>query len=71
MQISPLRLSPQEKRLALWLGVASLSFGLFIKIISELVENDVQGVDTSALTALVKMRRPWLSSVGVDLRPAL
>ena len=67
MQMSPFRLSPREKHLSLWLGAASLSFGVFIKITSELLENDVHGVDSSILTAVLKMRRPWLSSVAVDV----
>lgn len=67
MQLSPLRLSLREKHLSLWLGAASLSFGAFIKITSELLENDVHGVDSSILTAVLKTRRPWLSGVAVDL----
>ena len=67
MTLSPLRLSPSEKHLSLWLGAASLSFGVFIKITSELLENDVHGVDSSILTAFLRMRRPWLTSVAVDL----
>jgi undecaprenyl-diphosphatase len=67
MHLSPLRLSPREKHLSLWLGAASLSFGVFFKVTSELLENDVHGVDLSILTAVLKMRRPWLSGVAVDL----
>jgi undecaprenyl-diphosphatase len=66
MQLNSLRLSPREKHLSLWLGAASLSFGVFIKITSELLENDVHGVDSSILTAVLKIRRPWLSGVAVD-----
>jgi hypothetical protein len=32
MQLSPLSLSGREKRLSLWLGAASLCFGVFVKI---------------------------------------
>jgi hypothetical protein len=67
MQLSPRRLSPHEKYLSLWLGTGWLCFGLFIKITCELLGNDVHGVDSSILTAVLKMRRPWLSSVAVDL----
>jgi undecaprenyl-diphosphatase len=67
MHLSPLRLSSHAKHLSLWLGAASLSSGVFIKITSELLENDVHGVDSSILTVVLKMRRPWLSSVAVDL----
>jgi undecaprenyl-diphosphatase len=65
MQLSPL--SAQEKQLSLWLGAASLSFGIFVKISSELLENEVNGLDLSILTAIAKMRRPWLTSIAVDL----
>jgi hypothetical protein len=47
MQLSPLRLPAQEKRLTLWLGVTSLFFGIFVKITSELLENEVHGLDSS------------------------
>ena len=67
MQLSPLRLSPQVKYLSLWLGAASLSFGIFIKITAELLENEVHGLDWSILTLVVRMRRPWLTSAAVDL----
>ena len=67
MQLSPRRLSPHEKYLSLWLGTGWLYFGLFIKITCELLENEVHGVDSSVLTAALKMRKPWLSSVAVDL----
>lgn len=67
MQLSPFRLSAQQKHLSLWLGAASLSFGIFVKITSELLENEVRGLDSSILTAVAKMRRPWLTSVAVDL----
>jgi undecaprenyl-diphosphatase len=67
MQLSPLRLSLREKQLSLWLGAASLSFGIFIKITSELLENEVRGVDSSILTVVGRMRRPWLTSAAVDL----
>lgn len=67
MQLTPLHLPAHEKRLSLWLGAASLSFGIFVKITSELLENEVHGIDSSILTAVAKMRRPWLTGVAVDL----
>jgi undecaprenyl-diphosphatase len=67
MQVSPLRFSAREKRLSLWLGAASLSFGIFVKITSELLEHEVRGLDSSILTAVAKMRRPWLTGVAVDV----
>jgi len=67
MQLSPLSLSGPEKRLSLWLGAASLCFGVFVKITSELRENEVHSLDSSVLTAVVKIRRPWLTGVAVDV----
>lgn len=67
MQLSPLRLSDQEKRLSLWMDAASLSFGVFVKITSELRENEVHSLDSSILSAVAKIRRPWLTGVAVDL----
>jgi undecaprenyl-diphosphatase len=67
MQLSPLRFSSREKRLPLWLGAASLSFGIFVKITSELLEHEVRGLDSSILTAVAKMRRPWLTGIAVDI----
>lgn len=67
MQLSPLHFSDREKRLSLWLGAASLSFGIFIKITSELLEHEVRGLDSSILTAITKMRRPWLTGIAVDV----
>jgi undecaprenyl-diphosphatase len=67
MQLSPLRLSLREKQLPLWLGAASLSFGIFIKITSELLENEGRHLDSFILTAVAKTRRPWLTGVAVDI----
>jgi undecaprenyl-diphosphatase len=67
MQLSSLRFSAPEKRLTLWLGAAALSFGIFVKITSELLEHEVRGLDLSILTAVAKMRRPWLTGVAVDI----
>jgi undecaprenyl-diphosphatase len=67
MQLTPLRFSVREKRLSLWLGAASLSFGIFVKITSELLEHEVRGLDSSILTTVAKMRRPWLTGVAVDV----
>jgi undecaprenyl-diphosphatase len=67
MQLSPLRFSDREKHLSFWLGAASLSFAIFVKITSELLENEVRGLDSSILTAIAKMRRPWLTGIAVDV----
>jgi hypothetical protein len=49
------------------LGTASLAFGLFIKITSELLEHEVSGVDRTILIGFAKARTPWLTVVAVDL----
>src|ERR1700756_2331021 len=67
MQLSPLSLSGREKRLSLWMGAASLCFGVFMKITSELRDNEVHSLDLSILTAVAKIRRPWLTDVAADL----
>jgi undecaprenyl-diphosphatase len=67
MQLSPLSLSHREKRLSLWLGATSLCFGVFVKITSELRDNEMHRLDSSILTAVVKIRRPWLTGVAVDV----
>lgn len=67
MQLNPLRFSDREKRLSLWLGAASLSFGIFVKITSELLENEVRGLDSSILMAVATIRRPWITGIAVDV----
>jgi undecaprenyl-diphosphatase len=67
MQLSPLRFSAHEKSSSLWLGAAALSFGIFVKITSELLEHEVRGIDSSILTAVATMRRPWLTGIAVDV----
>src|SRR5450432_3107993 len=62
-----LRLSSNEKQLTMWLGAASLFFAVFLKITSELFENEVQGLDTSLLMAVARMRSPWLSNAAMDI----
>ncbi|MGC1646972.1 MAG: phosphatase PAP2 family protein [Candidatus Sulfotelmatobacter sp.] len=49
------------------MGTASLAFGLFIKITSELLEHEVSGVDRTILIGVAKARTPWLTVVAVDL----
>ena len=68
MRLSRLRFSAREKSSPLWLGAAALSFGIFIKITSELLKHEVRGIDSSILTAVAAMRRPWLTGVAVDRR---
>lgn len=46
--------------------MASLAFGLFIKITSELLEHEVSGVDRTILIGFAKARTPWLTVVAVD-----
>ena len=54
MQPSPAKFSAHAIKASWWLGTASLAFGLFIKITSELLEHEVSGVDRT--TCLVSQR---------------
>lgn len=67
MKLSPPSLWGHEKRLSLWLGAACLSFAVFVKITAELRENEVHSLDSSIIAAIVKIRRPWLTSVAMDV----
>ena len=49
MQPSPAKFSARAIKASWWLGTASLAFGLFIKITSELLEHEVSGVDHTIL----------------------
>jgi len=67
MQVKPLHFTPYEERLALVLGAAALFLGIFVKVTSELLENEVHGFDSFVLNHVVAMRRPWLNGIAVDL----
>ena len=67
MQPSPVKFSARAIKASWWLGTASLAFGLFIKITSELLEHEVSGVDRTILIGFAKARTPWLTVVAVDL----
>jgi undecaprenyl-diphosphatase len=67
MQPSPAKFSARAIKASWWLGTASLAFGLFIKITSELLEHEVSGVDRTILIGVAKARTPWLTVVAVDL----
>ncbi len=67
MRWNDVRFSSNEKRLSLWLGAASLFAGVFLKMTSELLENEVQGIDSVILTSIASIRRPWLTSIAVDV----
>ena len=49
MQTSYAKFSSRAIKASWWLGTASLAFGLFIKITSELLEHEVSGVDRKIL----------------------
>ena len=68
MQPSPAKFSARAIRASWWLGMASLAFGLFIKITSELLEHEVSGVDCTILIGFAKARTPWLT--GDETRAA-
>jgi undecaprenyl-diphosphatase len=67
MQPSPAKFSARAVKASWRLGTASLAFGLFIKITSELLEHEVSGVDRTILIGFAKARTPWLTVVAVDL----
>jgi len=67
MQPHPAKFSARAIKASWWLGTASLAFGLFIKITSELLEHEVSGVDRTILLGFAKGRTPWLTMVAVDL----
>jgi undecaprenyl-diphosphatase len=54
--------------LFLWLGMASLAFGLFIKITDEVFEDaKVDAIDKALLIVVAKCRASWLNGAMVDL----
>jgi hypothetical protein len=63
----PAKFSARAMKASWWMGMASLAFGLFIKITSELLEHEVSGVDRTILIGFAKARTPWLTVVAVDL----
>ena len=63
----PAKFSDRAIKASWWLGTASLAFGLFIKITSELLEHEVSGVDRTILIGFAKTRTPWVTMVAVDL----
>src|ERR1035441_4905808 len=67
MQSSQAKFSDRAIKASWWLGTASLAFGLFIKITSELLEHEVSGVDRTILIGFAKTRTPWVTVVAVDL----
>jgi len=67
MTLRNLHFSEYEKRLSLWLGASFLFLAIFLKLTSELVENEVQGRDAIILAAIASLRRPWLTGIAIDL----
>jgi undecaprenyl-diphosphatase len=67
MTFRNLRFSDYEKRLSLWFGASFLFLAIFLKMTSELVENEVQGRDALILAAIASVRRPWLTGIAIDL----
>jgi hypothetical protein len=67
MQPSPAKFSARAIKTSLWLGTASLAFGLFIKITSELLEHEASDVDRTILIGFAKARTPWLTVMAADL----
>jgi undecaprenyl-diphosphatase len=67
MQPSATKFSARAIKTSWWLGTASLAFGLFIKITSELLEREASGVDRTILVGFAKARTPWFTVMAVDL----
>ena len=67
MTFRSLPFSGYEKRQWLWLGASFLFLGIFLKVTSELLKNDVQGMDATILAAISSLRRPWLTGIAIDL----
>ena len=63
----PAKFSARAIKASWWLGTASLAFGVFIKITSELLEHEVFDADRTILICFAKARTPWLTVVAVDL----
>jgi undecaprenyl-diphosphatase len=59
--------SARSGRLSLWSGGAALAFLIFIRITRELIEGDVNAMDTAILLAVAKKRTPWLTIAAVDV----
>src|ERR1035441_8677301 len=66
MQSSQAKFSARAIKASWLLGTASLAFGLFIKITSELLEHEVSGVDRTILIGFAKARTPCLTLVAVE-----
>jgi len=60
-------LSARPGRVTWWLGGASLAFLAFVRITRELIEGDVNPVDSVILHAVMRMRTPWLTSTAIDV----
>jgi len=65
--MSPPMFSARAGRISLWLGGASLALLAFVRITRELLEGDVSPVDSAVLQAVMRIRRPWLTSSAIDV----
>ena len=54
-------------RLTFWLGAAIVGFSIFLMITSEMLEQELFGIDHAILQAAGRMRLPWLTAVALDL----
>lgn len=67
MQPSAVKSSANAIKVALWLGTAFLSFAVFIKTTSELLEHEVSGIDRIMMVNIAKARTTWLTEMAIYL----
>jgi undecaprenyl-diphosphatase len=59
--------SARAGRIFLCLGGTALALLIFVRITSELIEGDVEAVDSAILLFVAKARTPWLTVAAVDV----
>lgn len=67
MRPSAAKSSANAIKVALWLGTAFLSFVVFIKTTSELLEHEVSGIDRIIMVNIAKARTTWLTEMAIYL----
>jgi len=64
---SAIRHSILNWRFTLWLGTSFVLLALVLKVTSELLENEIQHVDSRVLVWFVSLGRPWWTAAFVDV----
>jgi undecaprenyl-diphosphatase len=67
MRPSSAKSSADAIKVSWWLGTAFLSFALFIKTTSELLEHEVSNIDRIIMVEVAKARTNWLTEVAIYL----